>query len=257
MLVCIRAELLKMKRYSVIRAGVMMMTLSVLLVLFYSTAQDDTVWDFSLYISLIQQKNVQYFFPVVLALTGGYCITREEGEDTYKNLLTVPLSYRRILAAKAAALLVLTVVFSLFCALFAVGVNLLRGFPGMTPAAVPGAFGAILATNLLLYLAVFPIVFTLGCHSGTFLASLPLAFVYGYLATFEGRALNLCPTKAVLILTDPNCGAGFDVAYDPGRAALVLGILALADLLLLLSKGARLPEAQSRTAPTAGRKKGW
>lgn len=257
MLVCIRAELLKLRRYPVVRAGMLMMTLSVLLVLFYSTAQDDTVWDFSLYISLIQQKNVQYFFPVVLALTGGYCITREEGEDTYKNLLTVPLSFRRILAAKAAALLLLTVVFSLFCTLFAVGVSLLRGFPGMDPAAVLGAAGAILATNLLVYLAVFPIVFTLGCRSGTFLASLPLAFVYGYLATFEGQALNLFPLKAVLILTDPNCGAGFEVRYDPAKAALVLGMFGLLDLLLLLTKGLRPPEAAPRLAVSTGRKKGW
>ena len=257
MTVCIRAELLKLRRYSVVRAGLLMMTLSVLLVLFYSTAQDDTVWDFSLYISMIQQRNVQYFFPVVLALTGGYCITREEGEDTYKNLLTVPLSFRRILAAKAVVLLLLTAVFSLFCTLFAVAANLLRRFPGMSPAAVLGAAGAILTTNLLVYLAVFPLVFTLGCRSATFLASLPLAFVYGYLAPFEGRALNLFPLKAVLILTDPSCGAGFDVQYDPAKAALVLAGFGVLDLLLLLTRGPRPPETAPKPAAAAARKKGW
>ena len=129
----IYTELLKLRRYSVITAGLAMTTLSVLMTLFYTMAQDGTVWTFAYYIHSIQSKNVQYFFPLILVLVGGFCITREESDDTLKSLLTVPVSYRRLLAAKAAALLLLTGLFSLFCAAFAVAVNLLCRFPGMTP----------------------------------------------------------------------------------------------------------------------------
>ncbi len=180
-------ELLKLKRYSVVTAGLAMTILSVLMTLFYATAQDGTVWTFAYYLHTIQSKNVQYFFPLILVLVGGFCITREEGDDTLKNLLTVPVSYRRLLAAKAGALLLLTCLFSLFCAVFAVAVNLLCRFPGMTPAAVVQAALSLLATNLLVYLAVSPLLFTLAARRSTFLFSLPLAFLYGYLATFEGN----------------------------------------------------------------------
>ena len=252
----IYTELLKLRRYSVITAGLAMTTLSVLMTLFYTMAQDGTVWTFAYYIHSIQSKNVQYFFPLILVLVGGFCFTREEIDDTLKSVLTVPVSYRRLLAAKAAALLLLTGLFSLFCAAFAVAVNLLCRFPGMTPGAVVQATLTLLATNLLVYLAVCPLLFTLAARRSTFLFSLPLAFVYGYLATFEGNPLNVVPTKACLILTDPLCGEGFPYVYTPGRAAASLAVCGALGLAALLhhSDG---PEESARRPETAPRKKGW
>ena len=48
----ISTELLKIKRYSVVKAGLFMMSLSVLMSCFYSTASTNKVWDF------------QYFTPL-------------------------------------------------------------------------------------------------------------------------------------------------------------------------------------------------
>lgn len=253
----IYTELLKLRRYSVITAGLAMTTLSVLMTLFYTMAQDGTVWTFAYYIHSIQSKNVQYFFPLILVLVGGFCITREESDDTLKSLLTVPVSYRRLLAAKAAALLLLTGLFSLFCAAFAVAVNLLCRFPGMTPGAVVQATLTLLATNLLVYLAVCPLLFTLAARRSTFLFSLPLAFVYGYLATFEGNPLNVVPTKACLILTDPLCGEGFPYVYTPGRAAASLAVCGALGLAALLLHHSDVPEESAQRPETAPRKKGW
>lgn len=253
----IYTELLKLRRYSVITAGLAMTTLSVLMTLFYTMAQDGTVWTFAYYIHSIQSKNVQFFFPLILVLVGGFCITREESDDTLKSLLTVPVSYRRLLAAKAAALLLLTGLFSLFCAVFAVAVNLLCRFPGMTPGAVVQATLTLLATNLLVYLAVCPLLFTLAARRSTFLFSLPLAFVYGYLATFEGNPLNVVPTKACLILTDPLCGEGFPYVYTPGRAAASLAVCGALGLVALLLHHSDGPEESARQPETAPRKKGW
>ena len=42
----ISIELLKIKRYSVVKAGLVMMSLSVLMSCFYSTASTNKVWDF-------------------------------------------------------------------------------------------------------------------------------------------------------------------------------------------------------------------
>lgn len=253
----IYTELLKLRRYSVITAGLAMTTLSVLMTLFYTMAQDGTVWTFAYYIHSVQSKNVQFFFPLILVLVGGFCITREESDDTLKSLLTVPVSYRRLLAAKAAALLLLTCLFSLFCAVFAVAVNLLCRFPGMTPGTVVQATLTLLATNLLVYLAVCPLLFTLAARRSTFLFSLPLAFVYGYLATFEGNPLNVVPTKACLILTDPLCGEGFPYVYTPGRAAVSLAVCGVLGLAALLLHGNGGPAGSAHRPEAAPRKKGW
>lgn len=257
MIPMIYTEFLKLRRYSVVTAGLAMTTLSVLMTLFYATAQDGTLWTFSYYIHSIQEKNVQYFFPLILVLVGGACITREESDDTLKNLLTVPVSARRLLAAKAAVLLLLTVALSLFCALFAAAVNLLCRFPGMTPGAVARGVLALLATDLLVYLAVCPLLFTLAARRDTWLLSLPLAFVYGYIATFEGTPLNVFPTKACLILTDPLCGAGFPYVYTPGRAAATLAVCGGLGLLLLALRRPDRAVQRPRKAAASPRRKGW
>lgn len=154
-------------------------------------------------------------------------------------------------------MLLLTVALSLFCALFAVAANLVCRFPGMTPTAVAQGALSLLATNLLVFLAVCPLLFTLAARRDTWLLSLPLAFVYGYIATFEGTPLNAFPTKACLILTDPLCGVGFPYVYTPGRAAAslaVCGVLGL--LLLMLGVPGRLAETPRR-ASASPRRKGW
>ena len=60
----ISTELLKIKRYSVVKAGLVMMSLSVLMSCFYSTASTNKVWDF------------QYFIQQVIIFPDYYYISR-------------------------------------------------------------------------------------------------------------------------------------------------------------------------------------
>ena len=87
----IKTEFLKLKRYSVIKAGIIMTTLSPLLSLFYSTANGGPTWTFDYFMQQVMISNCTLFFPIIIALIAGYIITREYTDDTMKNILTIPI----------------------------------------------------------------------------------------------------------------------------------------------------------------------
>ena len=252
------SEFRKLKRYSVVIAGIVMMTLSSLMAIVYTTATDGTVWTYPKFLDAILVKNCTMFFPATIALIAGYLITRESSDDTLKNLLTVPISYRRLIAGKLIALLLLTVLFSLESALLGSLLSTLLGLPGMTALTLLEWTGRIIAANVLIYIATMPIIILTGCSENMFLAGVAIAFIYGFLGSFEGNLLNFYPIKACLILTDPTCGEGYEYVYTPGTSLLVLGGVLIVSMLLLACKSA--PHA----APQKGAKskksapvKGW
>ena len=74
MLVLMKTELWKLKRYHMIWAGVLLMLLSVLLTVFTTTAQDGTVWTFSYFAEQVIKNNFSTIFPMCIALITGYII---------------------------------------------------------------------------------------------------------------------------------------------------------------------------------------
>lgn len=70
----ISTELLKIKRYSVVKAGLVMMSLSVLMSCFYSTASTNKVWDFQYFIQQVIISNCTLFFPIIITLVAVYII---------------------------------------------------------------------------------------------------------------------------------------------------------------------------------------
>ena len=58
----IKTEFLKLKRYSVIKAGIIMTTLSPLLSLFYSTANGGPTWTFDYFMQQVMISNCTLFF---------------------------------------------------------------------------------------------------------------------------------------------------------------------------------------------------
>ena len=108
----IKSEFLKLKRYYVVKAGIIMTVLSPLLTLFYSTANDGQTWTFDYFMQQVMISNCTLFFPIIITLIAGYIITREYTDDTMKNISTIPISYRQLLSGKLVVLLLLTICFS-------------------------------------------------------------------------------------------------------------------------------------------------
>ena len=126
----VKTEFYKLKRYHILWAGVALMLLSVLLTLFTSMANDGSVWDFSYLIEQVIKNNMSMIFPMCISLIAGYMISREQTDDTLKNILTVPISFKRLLTGKLIVCGVLSIIFGLICSLFTIIAELLVGFPG-------------------------------------------------------------------------------------------------------------------------------
>ena len=80
----IKTEFLKLKRYSVIKAGIIMTVLSPLLSLFYSTANGGQTWTFDYFMQQVMISNCTLFFPIIIALIAGYIITTNSPCSTVK-----------------------------------------------------------------------------------------------------------------------------------------------------------------------------
>ena len=128
----VKTELLKLKRYHIIWAGIALMLLSVLLTLFTSMANDGSVWDFRYLIEQVIKNNMSMIFPMCIALIAGYIISREEKDDVLKNIITIPISFKKLLVGKLIVCAMLSILFGLICTIFTLIAECIVGFPGFT-----------------------------------------------------------------------------------------------------------------------------
>ena len=83
----------------------------------------DPNFDFVHLFANVVWGNTQVFLPISLVMIGGWLIDRENTHDTMKNLLTVPVSYPKLLGGKLAV----TGLLSLLFGLYSVAVTVLTG----------------------------------------------------------------------------------------------------------------------------------
>ena len=237
----IKTEFLKLKRYSVIKAGIIMTTLSPLLSLFYSTANGGPTWTFDYFMQQVMISNCTLFFPIIIALIAGYIITREYTDDTMKNILTIPIPYKQLLSGKLLILLLLTISFSLIGCVIALVINIIVGFPGVHFGNLLNMFIRVTGANIGIYI----------------LGGVALAFVYGYFGTFEGTLLNYYPIKASMILVDPTCGAEYGYTYHIFPAFITIVLTFLISMIILANKKKEPGTLTVGKKKKAVRKKGW
>ena len=173
----VKTELLKLKRYHIIWAGIALMLLSVLLTLFTSMANDGSVWDFRYLIEQVIKNNMSMIFPMCIALIAGYIISREEKDDVLKNIITIPISFKKLLVGKLIVCAMLSILFGLICTIFTLIAECIVGFPGFTVNLVIQGLVQITLENLFLYLAVLPIIVITSRLSGGFMIGVIVAFV--------------------------------------------------------------------------------
>lgn len=256
MLRIIKTEWLKLKRYHIIWAGVMLMLLSVVLTLFTSVARDGTVWDFRILAEQVIKNNVTTLSPVCLTLIAGFLISREQKDDTLKNILTIPVSFKRLMAGKLIVCGGLSLLFGVICSLFTILACFIAGFPGFTPALALQGIVQITAVNFFLYLAVLPII-VLNSRSNPLIGVI-VAFVYGYGGMFAaGENMIL----ACLYPITASLGLIRYRDYDPAvcwdiplcLCSLIAMVVLSALFLLLMREKEGDRKMMKKTAP----KKGW
>ena len=191
MLIMIKTEAWKLKRYHMIWAGVLLMLLAVLLTVFTTTALDGTVWTFSHFVEQVMKENITTIFPMCIALITGYIINREGTDDTLKSILTIPVSFPAMLFCKLVVCGLLSMFLGLASTVFTVTASFLLGFPGGTLPAILQAGLQITLSCLYLYIAVLPIIAIAARIPNGHLIGAVVAFVYGYGGMFAAGNMNL------------------------------------------------------------------
>ena len=90
------SEFIKLKRYSVLWIGVVAVFFSAILAAFQSTIGDEIILYEELN-NLVIWNNFSIGFPFMIVLIGGFIINREYIDSTLKNILTVPISFKKLL----------------------------------------------------------------------------------------------------------------------------------------------------------------
>ncbi|MCC0628231.1 MULTISPECIES: ABC transporter permease [unclassified Clostridioides] len=229
MLDIIITEFHKIKRYNILWVGVVAALFSVLLALFqivsshgsdpltYESFANGVIWN-----------NFSLAFPFGITIIGGYLINREYTDQTLKNILTVPISLRKLLAGKLIMVGGLTILLSLFSFLCTVILGLIFCNINISITLVVKSLGQILAVNLCCYVAVLPIIAYFGHKQNAFLTGVGIAFVYGFCGVFvAGRKLtDFYPITAGLGLVGYDNGTGS--VYQP-----LIGVVTLVVILIL------------------------
>ena len=128
----ILTEIRKLRRYSILRAGLIVVVLSDLFAFAPVFANDGVRKNYTLVMNNILESNCTCFFPALILLTGGFLARREYTDDTLKNILAVPVPLRKLLSGKMIVLFFLTVFFGILSGLLGTFLCFAAGLPDLT-----------------------------------------------------------------------------------------------------------------------------
>lgn len=232
----IKTEFQKIRRYHILLIGLIGMFCSPLLQYFsqliINEEMRDPHYDFAALVDNTLWGNAQIFMPVLFTLTGGYLINREYTDGTLKNILTVPLSYRKFLCGKLAFVGILAMLFGSYSLAVTVVVSVLAKLPGLSFLVFFRGFIQMAALSVCLYIVILPILIFCAKKPGLFMTGSVAAFLAGYCVLFfkQGLLRNIYPFSAALTMI------GFDTSeYSgaDGKGSLPLALLSLGGMLLL------------------------
>ena len=197
--------------------------------------------------------NTQVFLPISLVMIGGWLIDRENTHDTMKNLLTVPVSYPKLLGGKLAVTGLLSLLFGLYSVAVTVLTGTRAGLPGLTLGVILQQGGQVVAASLTTFLVCMPMILIFGQMRGAYLGGSLLTFFLGYCILFfkSGFLLSAYPFSAALIL------AGFDMQEYNGATQAPSVLLAVAGIaaVLVLTMAILLLSRPSKKAGNNKKKK--
>ena len=176
-----------------------------------------------------------------------------------KNILTVPISFKKLLTGKLIVCGVLSIIFGLICSLFTIIAERIVEFPGFEISLALKATLQITAVNFFLYLAVLPIIVLTCRRAGSFLVGVIIAFVYGYGGMFAAGNMtlaNLYPITAGLGMVGYR---SYDAAvnWNIGTCSCSLGlVVVISAILISCMKGQEVVQTKKKVKKIAPRK-GW
>ena len=114
----LKGEWRKLRRCQILLVGIVALALCPVVQygtqLIINPEMRDQNFDFVKLFANVIWGNTQIFLPISLVMIGGWLIDRENTNDTMKNLLTVPVSYPKLLGGKLIVTIVLSLLFGVY-----------------------------------------------------------------------------------------------------------------------------------------------
>lgn len=236
MLFIILTEFQKIKRYHILLIGIIGMALSPVLGLITQNVAIEEAknphFDLSALLDSTLWNNATIFMPIIFTLIGGYMINREYTDDTLKNILTVPVSFPKLLAGKLTTIGLLSLILGLYSYVITILVGAVAGLPNMNIAVLLKGLLQMAGLSICIYITVLPIITFCGKQQGLFMGGSIIAFILGYCSMFfkTGVLRNIYPFLAALTLI------GFDTTSyinATDKASLPLGAMSIGVMLLI------------------------
>ena len=213
----------------------------------------DPNYDFVRLFSNVVWGNTQVFLPISLVMIGGWMIDREYINDTMKNLITVPVSYRRLLGGKLTVTAALSLMFGGYSIIATLLTGSLAGLSGLSMSVLARQGIQVILAAFYTGLVCMPLILIFGQIRGAYLGGSLLTFFLGYCILFfkGGFLLSAYPFSAALVL------AGFDMqeyngAIQPPSIPLAFAGMAA---VLLLTAGILFLSHPGSKAGSSGKKK--
>ena len=263
MLNLVITEFRKLKRYSIILIGAIGVACSpIISIVMQNIMTDDAKsilnYTFPDLLNSTIWNNMTIFFPMILALIGGYMMNREYTDDTLKNLLTVPVTFPKVMMGKMATLGVLAILLGLFNAFVTVIVGLISCQENMTFSVVLIGSLQIVAMALFTCIGEMPLIAFCGRKQDAFKGGAIAAFLLGDISIYFKNPLirNLYPLSAGLSIVGFN-GEGFvsDTAgaYSSSQNNLI-GIFVIIAMVILTNIIIYLPRTETISSSTSKKK---
>lgn len=263
MLNLVITEFRKLKRYSIILIGAIGVACSpIISIVMQNIMTDDAKsilnYTFPDLLNSTIWNNMTIFFPMILALIGGYMMNREYTDDTLKNLLTVPVTFPKVMMGKMATLGVLAILLGLFNAFVTVIVGLISCQENMTFSVVLIGSLQIVAMALFTCIGEMPLIAFCGRKQDAFKGGAIAAFLLGYISIYFKNPLirNVYPLSAGLSIVGFN-GEGFvsDTAgaYSSSQNNLI-GIFVIIAMVILTNIIIYLPRTETISSSTSKKK---
>jgi bacitracin transport system permease protein len=231
----VKTEFEKLKRLHLLLIGFIGMTFPAILSVFTQAVVTDEGkvqnFDFSALINSSIWNSVTIFMPIIFTLTGGYIITREYTDNTLKNILTVPLSFRRLLYGKLLSMAFLSILFGLYSYVVTLIIGLIYGISGFNAANLFSGLFQIIGISFFTYIAILPIIAFTSRVQGHFIGGVIISFIFGYCAMFIKNTTlrSLYPILSGLTVMGFDTGTFMNTS-EPGN--VILSIISLTATLL-------------------------
>ncbi|QAT49934.1 ABC transporter permease [Caproiciproducens sp. NJN-50] len=218
------------------------------------------VWTFPILVEQVIKNNMTTVFPVCITLIAGYIIAREQKDDTLKNILTVPLTFKRLLVRKLLVCGLISLFLGLVCTVFTILAGLLTGFPGFSTGAAVQGLMQITFLNLFLYISVMLIIILTSRSANGFLAGVVISLVYGYGGMFAAGSMklaNLYPITASLGMIHYR---SYEVHWNIPLCCLSIAVMLAISTVLILSMSGNVESkkpVKNKAKHKAPLKKGW